>query len=186
MEHNTLFIVSASFSDSTAHRTAQMFNLRGVCISAKEAEELAERLGNEEEDLFQDFANAKRVGWSVSYLVEEINTADASGKPTIPVYIVTANFDNADGFRFEHYARFICGVKNTQKEAEELITMLEDDDDDHFQNREFASVLDYELEYQLSAIKTDHTGLVTSTYVPLEEDPNNCSLSRTDTVGCLI
>jgi hypothetical protein len=148
MDH-TLYIVSASFSGRTADRSS----IRAVCISAKEAEEMVERLTRgEEEDRFQDFA--------VTYLVEEIHTADVSGKPTIPIYIVTANFDDADGMRYDHYARFICGIKNSLMEGENLIKVLKEDEEDSFQNKAFAEVLNWKLEYNLFAIKTDHTGLV--------------------------
>lgn len=151
-----------------------MFYLRGVCIAAKEAEELAARLSNEEEDLFQDFWNARRIGLDVAYLVEKIDTADASGKPTIPVFVVFAKFGDASdpGFHFgNYYASYICGVKNSLKEAKDTIRMLEEDEDDSFQHKVATQVLHYELEYTLTAIKTDCTGLVTSTDVPIEEEP---------------
>ncbi len=166
-----MYIVSASFSERV---TTHVDYIRGVCISYKEADELMDKL--DKENPFQEFERANDFGYHLEYQVEEIEVADACGKPTIPVYFVTANYENADGNHFDHFARHICGVKTKEEDAMALVKMLRYEDDP-FQNRQFADLLGYHLTYRVTAIKTNLDGMITSINfdveeIPIEDDEN--------------
>lgn len=151
MDEVTVFIVSPSYFS----QTTDVRSIRGLFRNEEEAQALASKLAQDETDPFHDFEFAKAFHLTCEYSVYELVLGPVSGI----FYAVTANFGNeAFPGHLAHFVDRICGVVNSQQEADDRIKLLHDmEQSDPFLHYQQAASMGAELKYVVKTIKINKT-----------------------------